>query len=63
MPESDLAYYRRRQREECERADHAEKVEIRSAHRLLATIYAERVETLSTGKVERPVSLFRWESR
>lgn len=62
--ETDLVYYARRVREEHLRAEQADKPEARSAHRLLATIYTERVEALSSSKPEVPASppAFRWEA-
>ena len=55
--ESDLIYYARRVQEEQALAEQAPKVEARSAHRLLATIYAERVETLSSDKPDILLSM------
>ena len=38
-------------------------MEAQSAHRLLATFYAERVDILSTKKVDWSAKLFQWEVR
>ncbi|MBP2274677.1 hypothetical protein [Sphingomonas sp. PL20] len=63
MSESNLAYYERRAQQERTLAEKADKVEAQSAHRLLATFYAERVDILSTKKVDCSAKLFRWEVR
>jgi hypothetical protein len=46
MRDEDLPYYERRAREETEAAEKAENAEASAAHRMLATEYTARAESL-----------------
>lgn len=56
-PLSDLnefEYYQRRHEQECERAERAQKAEVRSIHSQLADEYAKRLRSVELG-VSHPV--------